>query len=518
MRMQRIIGHGLVVLATALALGVVPRAQRGDLERRAYEDKVGGYRIKLPREWPVVPPKPEMREQGLALQADAERDDPAGGHFRILLLDEENDLADWIDYLLGSQFDGLRGEFEEDAPELDERLVVDGLPTHHRRWLADTLWIDGWVFEREGKDLGVLFTVDSEERYAKSWLSTIEKAAKGVETFEPSRILESQAGSYAERLEQARAQAARTPGWQVHATPTEKFILTTSSDDQKFIDEVIERLERSRTVFEEDYPPPPDFRQVSIVRLCNTAEEFHRYGGTGGGVLGWFNPRSTELVLFDAKTVDRNMSYAVMTHEAFHQYCYFLFGRAEAHRWFDEGHGDYYGGMKFNARGKPKITARMPSGLERLSGARQMVQDGSYVPLREHLNYTHPEWQSHGVPSYEQSWSIVYMLRQGMLGNVNRKVWRKEYADILPAYIATLRKGFEEAFAAEREKRLKEAAESGENTDATSASGTELSSGDLDPEVKAEIWKKAMGDAWGNIDLDQFEEDWKLYVKKYLDD
>lgn len=510
--------RGLLVLSAIVSLTGGAAAQRGELERRAYEDKIGGYRIRLPKEWPIVPPKPEMREQGLALQADAERNDPAGGHFRIFLLDEEGELKEWVDHLLGTRFSGLRDEFDVDAPELDERVVIDGLPTHHRRWLADKLWIDGWVLEREGKDLAVLFTVDSGERYAKSWLSTIEKAVEGLETFEPSRVLEGQAGSYGERLEQARAQAARTPGWQVHPTPSEKFILTTSCDDQKFIDEVIERLERSRLVFEEDYPPPADFHHVSIVRLCRTEEEFHRYGGTGGGVLGWFNRISTELVLYDAKNYDRNVSYAVMTHEAFHQYCYFLFGRVEAHRWFDEGHGDYYGGMKFTARGKPKITARMPSGLERLTGARELVQATTFVPLREHLNFTHREWQSRGVPSYEQSWSIVYMLRQGMLGNVSSKVWRKEYADILPAYIATLRQGFDEAFAAEREKRLKEAVEAGENTEASSAETVELSSDDLDPAVKAEIWTKATDAAWGKIDLAQFEEDWKLYVKKYLED
>lgn len=513
-RTFRTILRGLLFLSAIAALAAGIAAQRGDLERHPYEDQIGGYRVRLPKEWTIVPPKPEVRERGLALQADAERDDPRGGHFRIVLIDEERDIHGWIDRLLGMQFNGLRGDFDADRPELDERVVIDDLPTHHLRWLADTLWIDAWVYEREGKDIGLIFTIDSEERYARSWLSTIEKAAEGLETFEPSRILEGQAASYQERLEQARAQAARTPGWQVFGTPSEKFILTTSCDDQKFIDEVIERLERSRTVFEEDYPPPPDFTHVSIVRLCKEEEEFHRYGGTGGGVLGWFNRLSTELVLYDAKNYDRNVTYAVMTHEAFHQYCYYLFGRVEAHRWFDEGHGDYYGGMKFNARGKPRITARMPSGLERLTGARELVQMGTYVPLREHLNSTHREWQGHGVPSYEQSWSIVYMLRQGMLGNVPGKVWRKEYADILPAYIASLRKGFDEAFAAEREKRMKEIA----NTDATSAEAIEISSDDIDPEVKAEIWKKAMDDAWGKIDFEQFEEDWKLYVKKYLDD
>jgi hypothetical protein len=64
-------------------------------------------------------------------------------------------------------------------------------------------------------------------------------------------------------------------------------------------------------------------------------------------------------VLFDAVSVDRNMTYAVMSHEAFHQYCHFLFEQSEAHRWFDEGHGDYYGGVEFKGN-KAVITSTMP--------------------------------------------------------------------------------------------------------------------------------------------------------------
>ena len=234
--------------------------------------------------------------------------------------------------------------------------------------------------------------------------------------------------------------------------------------------------------------------------------------------MGWFNPASTELVLYDAKDVDRNMSYAVMTHEAFHQYCFFLFGRSEAHRWFDEGHGDYYGGIQFPARGKPKVTDRMPGGLNRREGIKELITIGKYAPLEKHLNFNHGQWQTQGPENtscYEQSWSIVYMLRQGMLGNVDSKVWRPEYAAILPNYIETLRQGFEEAYAEAQRTAAEEAAKNG----GTAPDGSsELDSDDLGEKTVRGIWKKAMDASWGQIDLARFEEDWKLYVKKYLED
>jgi hypothetical protein len=107
------------------------------------------------------------------------------------------------------------------------------------------------------------------------------------------------------------------------------------------------------------------------------------------------------------------------------------------------------------------------------------------------------------------------MLRQGMLGNVNSKVWHKEYASILPNYIETLRKGFAEAYAKERQKRGKPSADASETG---AEKEVELDSSDLGEEVVKGIWKQAMDASWGKIDLNQFEEDWKLYVKKFLKD
>lgn len=517
-RMGRMTGR-VLALAACAGLAAPALAQRGDIERKAFEDPLAGWRLKPPKGWDTVPVPPDERALGLALQLDA-RDgkNPLAGHFRVVLVQSEQDLVTWGEQLLG-QVHG-KTDFAGSTPAEDETTEIAGLSARHRRWLVAGVHLDTWLIERTPEKIGLLGTVAADDSYAKSWLVTFERAARSLETFTPEERARGGGTTYAEKLEAARLEAERTKGWRVVPTPSQKFILTTSSDNQKFVEEVIDRLERSRRVFEQDYPPPADFAHVSVVRLCASEEEFHRYGKTGGGVMGWFNPGSTELVLYDAKDVDRNMSYAVMTHEAFHQYCHFLFGRSEAHRWFDEGHGDYYGGLKFDA-GRPKITARMPGGLDRLPGIRELIQLGQTAPLVEHLNYDHGEWQNQapgGTACYEQSWSIVYMLRQGMLGAVNSKVWRREYAEILPVYIATLRTGFERAYEEERAKRRAADRAGGTAGDQTSSAVIELDSDDLGPEVVKRIWKEAMDASWGRVDLAQFEEDWKLYVKKYLKD
>ena len=458
------------------------QSTRGGVENKAYEDAIGGYRLRPPKGWALVPVSPDDRESGLTCRMDPPNaGNPEGGRMRVVRVASDEELLAWVGRLFAESGIEVPETFAEDPPDLDESATIDKLPAHHRRWLVEAQFVDTWLVEREASRLGLIFMVAEEDRFASSWLLAFERSAESLELFEPRAFAGTGAGaSYEDQLEYARAEAALTPGWRVVPTPSKKFILTTSSENQKFIEEVIDRLERSRQIYEEDYPPPAGFSHVSTVRLCDNAEEFHRYGGTGEGTMGWFNLASTELVLYDAKDVDRNMSYAVMTHEAFHQYCFFLFGRSEAHRWFDEGHGDYYGGIQFPGRGKPKVTDRMPGGLNRREGIKELITIGTYAPLEKHLNFDHGQWQTQGPENtscYEQSWSIVYMLRQGMLGNVDSKVWRDEYAAILPNYIETLRQGFEDAYAEAQRTAEEEAAKNGARPPTDPPSSTATTSG-----------------------------------------
>jgi hypothetical protein len=506
-----------VVLLAGSVVAAAPTAAAGSekitLNSRAYEDPQTGYRVKTPKEWVAVPVPPEKGELGLMLYIESEK--PEGRRMLVFRLDTETtkggssvrpDIADVL------EIPAFGIERFEKRTLLEERQVaLKKLEAQHRTWDAteDGLIVDTWTFRLEGYDVCLVYTVASYLKFKNRWLSLYEKSAKSFELMERDGSGDGgPGGSYEDLLGWHEADAARTPGWRALPTPSEKFIIKTSSDADKFIKEVIERLEKSRDVFESDFPPPEDFNDVSVVRICDSEEEFHKYGDTSGGVAGWFNPASTELVLYDAQATNRNESYAVMTHEAFHQYCHFLFGKSEAHRWFDEGHGDYYGGMRFKGR-RAEVTARMPGGLDRFIRAKDLIRSGQYLSLDEHLNATHREWQSQGPTNtspYEQSWSIIYMLRQGAEGNVTKKVWKKEYADIVPNYVTTLKEGFARAY---DELRAAAGDEAGE---------LELDRSHISPERKEEIWEAAMAASWGQIDLDEFEENWMLYVQKYLKD
>lgn len=417
---------------------------------------------------------------------------------------------------LARQFMG----FEKDLigkPDEDDTVSINRIDVRHRTWKIDNsrydLWIDTWNFPLDHADICLVYTTvpDDADDYMRQFYRSA-RTFREIERVVSEKIELTKGASYEDQLKRAQQECSRTPGWRALETPSKKYIVKTSSEDDDFVEEVIERLEKSREIYERDFPPPESFDDVSIVRICSNQAEFHQYGGTGGGTAGWFSPATTELVLYDALNIDRNMTFAVMSHEAFHQYCHFLFDQSEAHRWFDEGHGDYYGGIEFRGR-RAEVSPQMPGGLDRLTVIRQMVRDESYKPLWEHVNYDHGEWQTQGpsnVSCYAQSWSIVYFLRQGALGDVHRACWESEYADIIPNYVKTLHQGFLEAYDELRTERAERAGGQLSDEDA------DVNRFHLPPGKKDEIWEKATAASWGQIDMEEFEENWLLYIDKYL--
>ena len=513
----------LLFMVVAFSMAGSPAlAQRLTLSSKSFTDSENGYRLRHPVDFEVIPLQPQRRAAGMVLQMEDPGGDPEGGELSVFILQKreagaESSTRTSIGQVLGAPpFSSIA--FDKRETVVDEGLKIKKVPARHVRWKMNSFFIDTWTLHLEDYDVCIVFSVADSADRVEAWLRLFAKSAKTFEQVEREarRTLE-EAEDYEAVLAFYEAEASRTPGWHAIGTPSENFVIKTNSDNRRFIKDVIERLERSRELFEQDFPPPEDFNHVSVVRVCDKEAEFHKYGGTGRGTAGWFSSRTTELVLFDAVAIDRNKSFAVMTHEAFHQYCYFLFGRSEAHRWFDEGHGDYYGGFKFKGR-KAQVTARMPGGLERYSRIKEMIREETYVPLERHLNFNHRQWQSQGptnVASYCQSWSIIYMLRQGQLGKVPRKMWRPEYATIIEDYVRTLNDAFARAYSDQVDEVHRLAEEAGEEP---SEADLHAARTGVDEERKQEIWKEAMAASWGRIDLAEFEEYWLLYVSKHLKD
>jgi hypothetical protein len=175
------------------------------------------------------------------------------------------------------------------------------------------------------------------------------------------------------------------------------------------------------------------------VRVCKSKEEYMSYGGPGGSA-GYWSPSAKELVLYDDKAEGgRGDTWAVLNHEGFHQYIYYLYGKLSPHSWYNEGTGDYYSGFQRGTNGQFK--------LEKFSWRKDLiagkVREGKTVPLKEFTKLTQQEYygklDKYGTDigvHYAQGWSLIYFLRTGK--EKHAKGWNPAWETILDTYFKVL--------------------------------------------------------------------------------
>ena len=170
----------------------------------------------------------------------------------------------------------------------------------------------------------------------------------------------------------------------------------------------------------EDFEPEPSapVKPYSVFRLCATYEQFEKYGQSPPGVIGWYSPASKELVVFlggDKRLNEPGLTETVTYHEGWHQYADFYFHPPEAkkygelHRWFDEGHGDYFGSFRWGQTGWKYVGSSM-----RLQECRNMVRVGDYVPFKDIVHWTRQKFYGQRASYYyAQAYSMIDFFRRG---------------------------------------------------------------------------------------------------------
>lgn len=221
------------------------------------------------------------------------------------------------------------------------------------------------------------------------------------------------------------------PGWYHHWSPRKRYLFLSDAE-KPFTVELSRHIEAIRDVYEQLYPPDRPIEAVSIVRVCKNRDEYIGYGGAGSSA-GYWNWVARELVFYDAKSRNRADSFAVLYHEAFHQYIYYFYGEVSPASWYNEGHGDYFSGAVFRGTSIQKIEPfdwRVPV-------IKEAVRTGKYKPLKEIMGYSQREYYAEASLCYAQGWSIVWFLRQGRL--------QPKWEAILPDYLNHLVAAFDAA-------------------------------------------------------------------------
>ena len=356
--------------------------------------------------------------------------------------------------------------------------VVDGT-----RGLVNLTYCEAAVYEFDDREVALVIEMPLEKRKPKKpkskWASLIKrmirsgKACAEVGDDEEDRKRDRYADSPERRQALARAKANidGLQGWDYFTQPN--YIVLYSWDFEKPAERAkarrqakfySERLEKMRALYMELYPldatgsravmPDPGTipgrggpitgapasagaaeasetgrRPYSVFRLCATYEQFRKYGQSPPGVVGWYSPASKELVVFlgGDRMMGKGATETVTYHEGWHQYADFYFHppgekrHATLHRWFDEGHGDYFGSFRWGTGGWRYVGSKM-----RYQSCQKMVRDGDYVPFRDIVRWDRRRFYGRNAPYYyAQAFSMIDFLRRGQDSRGFEPRWAK---------------------------------------------------------------------------------------------
>lgn len=466
-----------------------------------------GFRIKAPDGWSFVPAQPgETGSLGKYVAPPGQRlANPKTGEYYeytmwLVLFDRREkpddgkprfgkapkDVSEWIDARLGqvslrktSEKQGRSGKLDtveylfETAQDSDFPVSVFAMQFMLRPDVEVAFAFNGpggrkfSSFERAARKLCGTFSV-------------LEVDAKGTPEAASSSVRDTKRAAL-------QAEVAKNPGWQLHETPN--YFVISSNNDKGFMKELLERLEAIRKVYEETYPPalaqelrqsalakkreaeaageapddeeegegegsgegrtvssradPMELSRTSVVRVCQSDDEYRSYGG-GAGTAGYWSPMQQELVVYDAKaTGGRGDTWSTLNHEAFHQYIFYFFGNLTPHYWYNEGTGDFYSGYEYK---NGKFTLKPFDWRERL--IQSMIRAGpndklGYVPLEQFVRFDRAkyyddtqvgEYRKRSL-NYAQGWGLVWFLRTG---KKQARCWNDAWDPILSTYLRVL--------------------------------------------------------------------------------
>ena len=330
-------------------------------------------------------------------------------------------------------------------------------------------------------DVAIVFNGPADPKKWNKWQNTFEEMAKSFSRIEVKETAAVVVDPSKQTLrDKKRAELVEklrdTPEWKLYETPN--YFVVSCNPDRAFIDELLGRLEAIRSIYEQDYPAakieelkklaadlktkeqagkdepkepdeadfaklvtggadPRELSKCSVVRVCKDSEQYHSYGGPGGSA-GYWSWVAGELVLYDArKEGGKGDTWAVLNHEAFHQYIFYFYGNISPHSWYNEGTGDFYSGYQYKAK---RFT--LEKFQWRVSTIKDAIQSDKYVPLKDFVRWSQAEYYGQnplgvdGGQNYAQGWSFIYFLRTGK--KANAKGWDPRWDTILETYLKEL--------------------------------------------------------------------------------
>ncbi|MFN0205752.1 MAG: hypothetical protein ACKVS6_05505 [Planctomycetota bacterium] len=468
------------ILLVASAIAPFASAQgRKAMAEKPYADTRFGYQVTSFDKWTTVPPEPSERYLVMKFVSPSDIIDPKilvshTPYFEILKFDPTGKSASLLDREEGNkEKDGPKtgdgpksGEDSEpiNMKDIQEKMAYKTFEQYLGK--ASGMQMMG---KAETKKFGklsakvynfkevtsfklfirhyaVAFTNDKKEeivlhysimeRAFEEWKELFDRSVLSFKFIKVDEKKDSDLDAMTplQRSEAVHKEDCARTGWRFEKT--EHYFIKFSIDNDKFVKECKERIEAIRKVFVKEFGDR-ELTEYPVVRICKNFDEYGNYGGPGGSA-GYFNSHSKELVMPSLKDYDVKWTWAVMNHEAFHQFIWFRCGELAPHSWYNEGTGDYFAGFKYRGNNSFEIGTVGPSLLliDRVTPVREALKKGELAPLDKLIRFTQQDYYAKGDIYYPQGWSFIYFLREAK--KMGHKPFKPEWGNILKVYFDTM--------------------------------------------------------------------------------
>lgn len=162
-------------------------------------------------------------------------------------------------------------------------------------------------------------------------------------------------------------------------------------------------------------PPFEPIRDISVIRVFNTRQDYLKHlGPEAGWSGGMWVPSKRELIIspieFGSVRERKDWIIGVVYHEGLHQYLHYAYRAAPTPCWYNEGHATFFEGAEVGKTGiEVGESARHAETIDKV------VAEGGpdFAPL---LKLSYPEFYS-GTDegrdrNYSTAWALIYFLRK----------------------------------------------------------------------------------------------------------
>jgi hypothetical protein len=434
-------------LALLLVLGSTLPAS-AQAKTQPYVDSDNGVAFMPPEKWKCIPTPKESKyaewaaEEKLKMLAKWSAPQPDADNYsqdlELFLIKDAKDL----DAALKAYSDDRSRWGREFEIKKQQDILIQG--KHKGKWLLADAGGRGFAYM-------VAILCDGTKAFAMEFTGGMNRAEKAM----PDRLKVVMTWQFLSEKDIEKIRKAGTkplPGWNVHKT--EHYDIQYNCD-RDFAVTVGKHLEAILLEYQKFFPldsfgggpvtvegqeDKPSTQKTTLdrmtVKLFGKDEEFQSYAAANGvgGAAAYFSPMQNELCGYKTVSQGKKLSIHIMYHEAMHQYLHALFGEdVRIPIWLNEGMAEYFFGGEFD-----DVTGRFVIGPNkmRLDGIRQACREGSYVPLAKLFKYTQGQYYANAGLCYAEGWSIAYFLwrttdekYKGVIENFMKKLRQTKDAD-----------------------------------------------------------------------------------------